>query len=180
MVINSIIMTGVALHSRIWSIRLHKNKKALGVPVRWIWLTIFTIVVIGVGALLIYRDSTVKNGNLFGTVVLIVGDVLAMFFGVIVLDEIFFLVDKFKKKVWKFFRICDILSILVSMLIVSLFGIVPSIASNYPFNDVLSVIISVGSIKLFKFLNLRDAIAGCFIVFAFENITALLVHFIYH
>lgn len=83
-------------------------------------------------------------------------------------------------RVWRFVRICDILSIIVSMVIVSLFGIVPSISSNYPFNDVLSVIISVGSIKLFKFLNLKDAIICCFVVFAFENITALFLHFMYH
>mgnify|MGYP006898468483 CR=1 FL=1 len=66
------------------------------------------------------------------------------------------------------------------MIIVSLFGIVPTIASNYPFNDVLSVIISVGSIKLFKFLNLKDALVCCFVVFAFENLTALLIYVFYN
>ena len=56
MVINSTIMVGVALHSRIWSIKL-KNNRALGIPVKWIWLTILTAIVIAVGALFIYLDS---------------------------------------------------------------------------------------------------------------------------
>lgn len=79
-------MTGVALHSRIWSIRWGKTKKALGIPVRWIWLTVLTVMVVVVGGLLIYRDSMVKNGNLFGTVIEVVGDVFAAVLGVIILD----------------------------------------------------------------------------------------------
>ena len=66
------------------------------------------------------------------------------------------------------------------MLIVALFGIVPSISSNFIFNDILSVIITVGAIKLFRFLNLKDAIICCSIIFAAENITALFLHFFYH
>jgi hypothetical protein len=58
-------MVGVALHSRIWSIKLKKNK-ALGIPVTWIWLSIFITIIILIGGLLIYYDSKRKNGKLFG------------------------------------------------------------------------------------------------------------------
>jgi hypothetical protein len=172
-------MVGVALHSRIWSIKL-KNNRALGIPVRWVWLTILTAAVIATGGLFIFLDSNGKKGRLFGYLIEITGDIIALIFGIIILDEVFFLVSKFKKKVWKFVRICDILSFLVSMIFVALFGIVPSISSNFIFNDILSVIITVGAIKLFKFLNLKDAIICCSIIFAAENITALFLHFFYH
>lgn len=84
MVINSIIMTGVALHSRIWSIRF-KNK-ALGVPVRWIWLTVFSVLVVGIGAIVMYVDSKSKKGYLFTYVIMILGDGIAMVLGIIILD----------------------------------------------------------------------------------------------
>jgi hypothetical protein len=139
-----------------------------------------TAAVIATGGLFIFLDSNGKKGRLFGYLIEITGDIIALIFGIIILDEVFFLVSKFKKKVWKFVRICDILSFLVSMIFVALFGIVPSISSNFIFNDILSVIITVGAIKLFKFLNLKDAIICCSIIFAAENITALFLHFFYH
>lgn len=84
MVINSIIMVGVALHSRIWSMKW-KNK-ALGVPVKWPWLLAVTAVVLIVGAIEIYVDSKNSNSSIFGTTATIVGDVLALIFGIINLN----------------------------------------------------------------------------------------------
>ena len=171
-------MVGVALHSRIWSIKRDKNR-ALGVPVNWMWLVILTGIVIAVGGVLLYIDQREQN-HIFGEVVKIVGDILALIFGFINLDELFFLVDRFRKKVYRSVRICDILSAIVSGIFLVIFGIIPSISNNYILNNILSIIITVGAIKLFKFLNLRDAFVCCFIIFAVENITALFVHYFYH
>ena len=40
----------------------------------------------------------------------------------------------------------------------------------------LSIVITVGAIKVFKFLDLRSALACCFIIFAEENLAALIIH----
>lgn len=62
MVINSIIMVGVALHSRIWSIKF-TNNRALGIPVKWTWLVILTGIVIALGGVLIYVDSSSRESK---------------------------------------------------------------------------------------------------------------------
>ena len=180
MIINSVIMIGVALHSRIWSITLAGNN-ALGIPIRWLWLFVFTVVVIGIGMVLLWVDSNTSMGsNIFGVTAEVVGDIIALLFAIINLTEIFFLFDRLKKKVYKFVRLCDILSVTVSLILVLLIASVPRLRENFLLNDILSIIISVGAIKLFKFLNLWNAIICCCVVFVEENALAVVMHYFYN
>ena len=85
MFINSSIMIGVALYSRIWSMVL-PGDKALGVILKWYWLLPFTLVVTGVLVLVFYLDEGTSGGNAFGYTTKVMGNLVAFAFGVIILN----------------------------------------------------------------------------------------------
>lgn len=67
MILNSFIMIGVSLYSRIWSINFKKHRE-LGIPVRWHWLLIAVVLITGLAVLLIWLDRK-NNTRIFITVI---------------------------------------------------------------------------------------------------------------
>jgi hypothetical protein len=67
MVLNSFIMVGVALHSRIWSMTYKKNQE-LGVPVKWHWLLIAIVLITGLAILVLWLDKK-DNTRIFVTII---------------------------------------------------------------------------------------------------------------
>jgi cytochrome bd-type quinol oxidase subunit 2 len=84
MVLNSLIMIGVSLHSRIWSMT-YKTDQELGVPVRWPWLLVAIILITGLAILVLWLDRK-DDSRIFVTIIEIVGYICSFFFGMIVLN----------------------------------------------------------------------------------------------
>ena len=163
------------MHSKIKSFKF--RERALGIRINWMVMSLFVIGVLGIGTLLIYFNIRTKNYFLTYVVLYVIGSIVSFVFGVIVLNELFYLSERLRKKVWKSVRICDIISLTISVFFVVLVAFAPYISSNYIFSNILSIIILIGAIKLFKFLNLKQAAICCLIVFIVENTVAFLFNY---
>lgn len=70
------------------------------------------IIILCIGiALYIYAADQFKNAN---SMMKYIGLILAYISTFICADEVFFLIRRFKQEVWKFIRICDIVSFIVA------------------------------------------------------------------
>ena len=174
---NSVIIIGVALHSRIWSIRY--KRYALAIELKWHRFLIFILVVAAIVlALYIYASNQFKNANI---ALRYLGLVVAWVFCFICWDEILFLFVPLKKKLFKVgdgigamkIRICDVASFLLS----TIMFVLGFFLTNWIYNDVMAVCICVGSIKLFKFRSLKQGFLSMIIFLVFVTIAAIILHF---
>jgi hypothetical protein len=98
---------------------------------------------------------------------------LAYIFCFICADEIFFLFRLLKKKVFKCIRICDILSFIVAstMIVIGIF------IYNWIYYDLLSIVICVGGIKLFRFKNMKHAYLSMLTIALLVLVLSAVLHF---
>lgn len=165
--INAAIILAVALHSRIWSYT-YKNRE-LGIIASWKWLLPASLVLTGLGVLVQQLGVFLQAANICGAIV-------AAVCLTICLNEILYLIKALKKRVFKFVRICDIMSVSASIAIVT---IIQLATQDFITNDFLAVCIIVALIKLFKFTSLKEAIFCCGIVLIIETVAAVVYHFAY-
>lgn len=169
MIINAAITIGVALHSKIWSIRI--QNRLLSIELKWYrFLIMIVIVYLLILVLYIYASEQFNGSN---KILGYLGIVVAYIFTFICVDEIFFLVRKLKKEIFKAIRLCDVMSFVVStaMFIAAFFS------SNWVYNDVLAIAVCVGSIKLFRFSSMKQAVISMSISVIFISIASIFFHY---
>ena len=170
-VLNAIIIIGVALYSRIWSIRY--NGHPLTIELNWKRFLVLTIILIALSiALFVFA----KNNEFLAanSIIQYVGLFLSLFFVFICFDEIFYLRRQFKKPIYKRVRICDVISFVLTLtlMIISLF------VENWILYNALAIFICVGAIKLLKFLSLKQAFFSFLISVLSSTILAIILHFL--
>ena len=165
--INTAIIIGVALHSRIWSLRY--NMYPIAIELKWHRFLIFMLVGIAIATgFYIMAADQFKNANIGA---MYVGLIISLFFSFICWDEALFLSSKLRKSVWKFgqgkqaksIRICDILSLVFAL---AMFGI-GFVTDGWIYNDIMAICICVGSIKMFKFRSLKQGFLSLLIMVIF-------------
>lgn len=168
-VLNAAITIGVALHSKIWSIRY--QRRPLSIELKW-YRFFFIILVIGLlGTFLFFFSATqfewanivLKGAGLF------VGFVYTF----ICSNEIFYLYRKFKKQVLGFVRICDILSLFASIGLL----ILAILSDNWICYDIIGIGICVGAIKLFRFSSMKQAFLSMGLSIFFVTGFSTFLHF---
>lgn len=118
----------------------------------------------------VYAKKQFDNANKFLTVI---GLVLAYICCFICADEIFFLIRSFKREVWKFIRICDLISFIAS----TIMFIVGFYLQDWIYYDILSLAICVGAIKLFRFRSMKQAFVCMATTTLIVTIVATVLHF---
>ena len=179
--LNAAVIIGVALHSRIWSIRY--KCYPLAIELKWNRFLIFILLSCSVGAgLYFYARDQFKNANI---VIRYIGLVISLFFCFICADEVFFLIPQLKRKLYKVvkvkknswnqsIRLCDFLSGLVAlgMFTIGLFN------DSWIYNDVLALCICIGSIKLFKFRSMKQGFLSLLILASSVTLLTAILHFV--
>lgn len=128
------------------------------------------IIVFGI-IIYFYAADQFMNSNL---ILRYVGLVVSLIFTFICADETFFLIRKCKMEVWKFIRICDILSFVFSILMF----IVGFFTDSWIYYDILALAICVGAIKLLRFSSMKQAFISMGISVLIVTITSSILHYI--
>jgi hypothetical protein len=162
--IDSIIILGVSLHSRVWSYTWRGNE--VGIIGTWKWVLPAVIILGGLVVLIRWLGVFLETAEIFGAVIAAICLIVCM-------NELLFLMKCARRPVFKIIRICDLISVPVSiMAIIS----IQLFTKDYITNDVLAICIIVACIKIFKFGSLRDALICCALVMTMETLAAVYYH----
>ena len=168
--LNAFILIGVAFHSQVWSIK-YKGRR-LGFRVRWQYVLIICLIVVAISIVLYlaaFKDLQTAFVGLH-----YFGIVFSGFFIFICLNEIFYLFKIMRISLYSYFRICQALSIFLSLLVV----IAAFFVDNWIFDNIMAICICVASIKILQFNSLKETfISKLIVIVVFTSVTAAL-HYI--
>lgn len=86
----------------------------------------------------------------------------------------FFIFSSLQAKIWKFYRYCDVLSIVFTLVLI----IVGFFVENWIFYDLLALCICIGGIKILRFYSLRQALLSILISVLTGLIVSIILHFV--
>lgn len=112
-VINGAIIVGVAMYSHVWSIRI--DLKPLRFELRWIPFLIFSA--LGDAAIIILLKLGYNESGKAFLIIRYFGIILSIPFTFLCLNELLFIPNKLKRRVFKFIRMCDLISSLLALAI---------------------------------------------------------------
>jgi hypothetical protein len=109
--LDSIIILGVALHSRVWSYTFRGTE--LGIIMTWKWALPAVLILGGIGALALQLGYFTKTVEIFGATVSAICLIVCT-------NELLFLIKCARRPVLGFVRICDLISVPFSLVAVTL------------------------------------------------------------
>ncbi len=175
--INAALTIGVALHSRIWSIKF--NEKPLRIQLSWKKFAIIMVILVIVGLTLFFiariNDQEFKQANV---VLKYIGLVVSFVFTFICFNEMLYLYRPMKVTVYETriyqFRICEVVSLALAVIcfVISLFF------ENWIIYNFLACCICVGCIKMFYFDSMQQAFYSLSISVVSVSLIAIISHFI--
>lgn len=114
-IINTAIIVGVAMFSHVWSIKI--NLKPLRVQLKWIPFLIFSVA--GSVAIILLLKFAFKESGAAFNFIRYGGIVIAIPFTFLCFNEIFFIATRLKKRVFKFLRWCDVISLALTVVVIT-------------------------------------------------------------
>ncbi len=158
------------MHSHVWSIRYKQR------PLRYVlfWKPFLAFSIVGVGLVLFITLFTYRDFWRAFASIKYIGIASSIFFVFLCLNEVFFLVKRFKKVVKGIVRWCDVLSGVLTVIIT----IIAFFFDNWDLYDIIAGCICVGSIKIFHFNSLKESFLAMGIFTITIGIMAVALHYV--